>query len=103
MQPVTACLCSIKRTVLRFYDVEPQSLESTQLGKVNEPRNVAINLARKRSGLRLVEIGSEYGLSKYSSVSSIVCRTEQQLSKNTKVRDRIETIRKELEKSQAKT
>ena len=92
----------IKRIVSQIYNVEEQSLENTTRGKVNEPRNVAIYIARKRSGLRLEEIGNEFGLEKYSSVSSIVCRTEQQLSKNKKLRNLVDKVKRELKKSQAK-
>ena len=92
----------IKRIVSQIYKVEKQSLEHAKRGKVNEPRNVAIYIARKRSGLPLEEIGNEFGLEKYSSVSSIVCRTEQQLSKNEKLRNLVDKVKRELNKSQAK-
>lgn len=39
-------------------------------GQVNEPRNIAVFFSRKRSGLRLEDIGQEFGISTYSSVSS---------------------------------
>ncbi len=92
----------IKRIVSQIYNVEEQRLEHAKRGKVNEPRNVAIYIARKRSGLLLEEIGNEFGLEKYSSVSSIVCRTEQQLSKNKKLRNLVDKVKRELKKSQAK-
>jgi chromosomal replication initiation ATPase DnaA len=38
---------------------------------------VAVYLARKKCGLRLEEIGREFGIEKYSSVSSIVTKTER--------------------------
>ena len=67
-------------------------------GQINEPRNVAIYLARKRSGFTL----EEFGLKKYSSVSSIVCRTETQLSRNKTLQKRVEEIWWKIGKSQAK-
>jgi chromosomal replication initiation ATPase DnaA len=70
---------------------------------VNEARNVAIYLARKRCGLLLEEIGQEFELLQYSSVSSIVTRTEKQLSKNKQLRNRIKEINQKLNKGQAKT
>ena len=76
----------IKRIVSQIYNVEEQRLKHAKRGKVNESRNVEIYIARKPSDLRLEEIGNEFGLEKYSSVSSIVCSTEQQLSKNKKLR-----------------
>jgi hypothetical protein len=53
--------------------------------------------------LRLEEIGQEFELLQYSSVSSIVTRTEKQLSKNKQLRNRIKEINQKLNKSQAKT
>ena len=52
---------------------------------------------------RLPEIGSEFGLEKYSSVSSIVMRTEQLILQNKKLKKRLEKIRSAMSKSQAKT
>jgi chromosomal replication initiation ATPase DnaA len=75
-----------------------QKLEQTKRGQVNEPRNVAVYLARKRCGLRLEEIGREFGLEKYSSVSSIVTRTESILSQDKQLRNRVNKISMELTK-----
>jgi chromosomal replication initiation ATPase DnaA len=62
---------------------------------VNEPRNVAVYLAKKRCGLRLEEIGREFEIVKYSSVSSIVTRVEKQLLTNKEIQDRVtETLLK---------
>lgn len=56
-------------------------------------------LARKRCGLRLEEIGQEFGIEKYSSASSIVTRTEKQLVQNKQLRKRIDEISLKLNKS----
>jgi putative transposase len=105
--PQSKCLAptitEIKKAVCRFYSVEKTELEQAKRGLVNEPRNVAVYLARKRCGLRLEEIGREFGLEKYSSVSSIVTRTANQLSQDKQLRNRVEKLSFELGKSQAKT
>jgi hypothetical protein len=49
------------------------------------------------------EIGSEFGLEKYSSVSSVVMRTEQLVLQNKNLKNRLEKIRSAMNKSQAKT
>lgn len=57
-------------------------------------------------GKALVYVWKElvmFGLEKYSSVSSIVSRTEQQLSKNQKLRNLVDKVKRELTKGQAKT
>ena len=43
----------------------------------NEPRNAAIFLMRNLMGSKLVEIGQEFGISNYSSVSTVIERTKQ--------------------------
>ena len=95
-------IAQIKRVVCLSYKVKEQTLDQSRRGQANEPRNVAIYLARKRCGLRLDEIGREFGLEKYSSVSSIVTRTEKQLSRDKQMRNRIGEISEEIAKSQAK-
>lgn len=102
-QQLAPTITEIKQAVVRNYGIEEQSLEQSQRGKTNEPRNIAIYLARKHSGLRLEEIGKEFGLKKYSSVSSIVVRTEHRLSQDNWSRKQVEGVRRQLQKSQAKT
>jgi chromosomal replication initiation ATPase DnaA len=68
---------------------------------------VAVYLARKKCGLRLEEIGREFGIEKYSSVSSIVTKTEKQLSQNKELQNKelknmVDRICQRLDKSQAK-
>ena len=87
----------------QLYKTDKKELEQAKRGQINEPRNLAIYLARKHSGLRLSEIGLEFGLEKYSSVSSIVMRTEQLILQNKKLKKRLEKIRSAISKSQAKT
>jgi chromosomal replication initiation ATPase DnaA len=96
-------ITEIKLVVCQFYDVEHRKLEQSKRGQVNEARNVAIYLARKRCGLRLEEIGREFEILKYSSVSSIVTRTEMQLKTNRQLLNRVEELQLMLDKGQAKT
>ena len=95
--------CFIKMTVSKVYRIKENALEQCQRGRVNEPRNVAIYLCRRLSGLRLSEIGRAFGLEKYSLVSSVVLRTEGMLFQSKSLQKRVKTIRHEIEKSQAKT
>jgi chromosomal replication initiation ATPase DnaA len=91
-----------KFAVCQCYAVEPGEREQSKRGQENEPRNVAVYLARKKSGLRLTDICQEFQLLKYSSVSSIVTRTEKQLLKNKQLKKRIKEINLKIDKSQAK-
>ncbi len=74
-------ISEIKKVVSQSFGITGITLNQTKRGQVNEPRNLAIFLSRKISGLKLEEISKEFGLGSYSSVSSIVIRTEQLLSK----------------------
>ena len=96
-------IVEIKEAVSRKYEVTASSLEEGKRGQVNEPRNVAIYLARKHSGLPLKEIGKEFGFEKYSSVSSIVSRTTTHLAQSKQMRRQVDGIMQQLGKSQAKT
>lgn len=102
-QQLAPTITEIKQAVVQSYGIEEQSLEQSKRGQTNEPRNIAVYLARKHTGLRLEEIGKEFGLNKYSSVSSIVVRTENQLSQDKRLQKQVEGIRRQLQKSQAKT
>jgi len=96
-------LVEIKKAVCHEYRIGEEVLGQSRRGAVNEARNVAIYLARKLSGQRLAEIGEGFGLLKYSSVSSIVLRTERIIAVKKALEKRIKRIKKELDKSQAKT
>ena len=72
-------IAEIKMTVCRYYKIDPGGLLQVKRGQVNEPRNLVVYLARKMSGLRLNDIGQEFGITTYSSVSSIVTRFKKQL------------------------
>ena len=93
----------IKKAVSLSFGIEEIILDQTKRGQVNEPRSLAIFLSRKISGLKLEEIGKEFGLQSYSSVSSVVIRTEHLLSKSKHLRKMVKKIKRNLNKSQAKT
>lgn len=92
----------IKQAVCQFYQVSQSSLSKSRRGTPNEPRNVAIYIARKRVGLNLEEIGKEFNLEKYSSVSSIVVRMEKQIAENTKLRKNVDSVFNAIRLRQAK-
>ena len=77
----------IKQIVSKFYKVKTDSLLKSRRGTNNEPRDVAIYLARSYTGKKLEEIGVEFNIDRYSTVSSIVA----------KIRDR-QRVDKSLEK-----
>lgn len=69
----------------------------------NEPRNIATYLMRNLMGKKLEEIGREFGINNYSSVSTIIERTKQKAATDRKLRKRIEKVRWDWMVSQEQT
>lgn len=64
----------IKQIVSKVYKVKTDSLLKSRRGTNNEPRDVAIYLARNYTGKKLEEIGAEFNIDRYSTVSSIIVK-----------------------------
>jgi hypothetical protein len=96
-------LSQIKAVVCENYGIQESILQKTRRGISNEPRDVAIYLTRmlRQEGLR--GIGEDFGLSNYSSVSTVIDRVKSQMVKNYKFRSRVEEVRRKIKKSQPKT
>ena len=77
-------------------------LSLSRRGISNEPRNVAIYLMRQLRGDKLEEIAGEFKMNSYSTVSTVIERTKEQVSKNRKLRRRFEQLKKSLHMSQKK-
>jgi len=92
----------IKKVVCDFYGIGEEELLHSRRGVFNEPRNVAIYLTRRSRGDSLKEIGQEFNISKYSSVSSVIGRMEALIATDRGFKERIERLR-ELRKSQEQT
>ena len=92
------------RGILAFsrkaYGIEESSLLSSRRGVLNEPRNVAIFLMRRLRGEKLEEIGRQFGIAKYSSVSSAIEKMKRDISVDRRIKARVESIEKILENSQ---
>jgi len=93
----------IKETVCRSYGVKEADLLVSRRGISNEPRNIAIFLTRNLKGSKLHEIGREFNVRQYSSVSTIIERTKQRAVKDRKFAKRIEQIKLDLKVSQEQT
>ena len=90
----------IKQIVAGQYDTNHESLTVSRRGVNNEPRNMAIYLARKHSGKTLLEIGAAFNMSQYSSVSSVVNKMIKLHGQDKEIRKRVEGIEKTLLKGQ---
>ena len=69
----------IKQAVCSQYRTRPDDLLVSRRGTENEARNVAIYLIRQYTGEKLVSIGHEFNISKYSTVSSVVLKVGNEL------------------------
>lgn len=93
----------INQFVCTFYKIEPDGLFKSQRGVFNEPRDAAIYLVRKLRHDTLKEIGNQFGIQKYSSVSSSIERMKRQIAIDSRLAKRIERLTKRILKSQKQT
>lgn len=99
---IAPTIIEIKKAIGLCYEIAIQELEEVKRGQVNEPRNVAIYLSRKHSGLPLEEIGKEFGCIKYSTVSNVVRRIESQMADDNQLAQKIVLARQRLSLKQRK-
>jgi hypothetical protein len=90
----------IKEEVCRRYGVAMDEVHRSRRGVSNEPRNVAIYLLRTLRGDNLEEIGREFNMTRFSSVSSVVERMRGRISGNRQLRRRVEEIKTAIYMSQ---
>jgi len=93
----------IKKAICNAYGVKESELLLSRRGVLNEPRNVAIYLVRCIRGEKLEEIGRQFGIAKYSSVSSAILKMKRDISEDRKLRSRIQEIEELLTNSQQQT
>jgi REP element-mobilizing transposase RayT len=93
----------IQKIVCEYYSIDQGKLFSSRRGVFNEPRNIAIYLTRRLRGDSLKQIGVRFQLKKYSSVSSIIERTNEAIAKDQKLKNRVEKLITVLSKSQEQT
>ena len=91
----------IKEEVCTRYRVAMDELHRSRRGITNEPRNVAIYLLRSLRGDNLEEIGREFNITRFSSVSSVVERMRGKISGDRQLRRRVEEIKTAIYMSQA--
>ncbi len=89
----------IKCTVCKVYNVDISSLYGIHRGVTNEARNTAIYLTRLLRRDSLKEIGKEFKIFNYSSVSSIVEKMKASIVSNKKLKKQVEKIRMDFIKS----
>ncbi len=91
------------QAVCGFYGLSRSELLLSRRGTVNLPRNVAIYLVRNKCRLTLPKIGREFGISNYSTVSSIIQKVKLRLARDKRLRKETEKIEKKISKGQKTT
>ncbi len=72
-------------------------------GYFNEPRNVAVYLIIHLRNDTLKQVGEQFGIEKYSSVSSIVERVKYEMKADKVLKKRIQDLADKITKSQRQT
>ena len=93
----------IKQTVCKVYGVTEAELYVTMRGYFNEPRNVAVYLIRYLRNDTLKKVGEQFGIAKYSTVSSIVERVKHEMKTDKVFKERIQDLVDKITKSQRQT
>ncbi len=93
----------IKYTVCKAYNIKETELYVTMRGYFNEPRNVAVYLIRHLRNDTLKDVGKQFGIEKYSTVSSIVERVKYEMKVDKSLKKRIQDLADKITKSQRQT
>ena len=94
---------SIISVVCEHYDVSFNELLITRRGIFNEPRNIAVYLLRQIRGESLNNIGEQFNIKAYSTVSSILRRVSMLKKYDRKIKKRIVEIQNSINNGQQKT
>ena len=97
LAPSAEEVLSAVRTV---YGAGKKELYRSTRGVTNEPRNVAVYLIRTQRGERLNEIADRFRMRNYSTASSAVANVKRRLDQDPTFRERVESIKALLSKSQ---
>jgi len=93
----------IAHVVSEFYNTDETQLYLSKRGSFNEPRNVAIYLARKLRRDTLAQISERFSINGYSTVSSIIARTEERMKTDSRLKMNIIELTALVGKSQEQT
>ena len=90
----------IKKHVCMEYDIKYEDLNISKRGYFNESRNVAVYLVRHLRNDTLKQVGKQFGIDKYSTVSSIVERVKLEMNANKELKKRVDVLKEKIIKSQ---
>jgi putative transposase len=94
---------AIKNEVCKAYKIKEKKLYLSRRGCFNEPRNVAVYLIRQLRNDTLKKVGEQFGIEKYSTVSSIVEKVKREMRTDEDLKKRIKEIADKIIKGQKQT
>ncbi|MFC1824951.1 transposase [Thermodesulfobacteriota bacterium] len=93
----------IKNAVCKAYSIKERELYVSRRGYFNEPRNVAVFLTRYLRNDPLKQVGKQFGIEKYSTVSSIVERVKYEMKVDKGLKKRVINLADKVTKSLRQT
>ena len=90
---------TVINAVCKYYNISRDELYKSRRGHFNEPGNVAIFLTRELRRDSLNEIGSQFQMKRYSSISSVIERMKKQMLTDRNLKKRVDRVAGRLSKS----
>jgi chromosomal replication initiation ATPase DnaA len=81
------------------YKIEEKKPYVTMRGHFNEPRNIAAYMIRRLKNATLKQVGEQFGIEKYSTVSSIVERVKHEMNIDKGFKNRVQILYEKIIKS----
>jgi len=88
---------------VKSYICASPKLYVSRRGYFNEPRKAAVYLIRHLRNDTLKQVGKQFGIEKYSAVSSIVERVKYEMNADKGLKKRIQNFAEIIGKSQRQT
>ncbi len=89
--------------VMQYYRVSLQELLISRRGNENLARDMAVYLVRNLCRMTLPEVGQKFGITNYSSVSSIVQRMKSRMETDKRIAKEVRKLLEEVDKGQKQT
>jgi REP element-mobilizing transposase RayT len=86
----------IKKVLCQYYNIDENQLYYTKRAFFNEARATGLYLTRQLRGESLTRIGEQFGIDKYSTVSTIIERFKVRLSKDRLLESRVNQVQKAI-------
>lgn len=100
LQPLPLSLSSenIQKRVSKYFDIKvPEMISKRRSREIVIPRQIAMFLIKKYTGLSLTEIGQRFGGKDHATVINSISRVEKMIAEDMNIRNSVEALEKVLE------